>query len=193
MSEMRICRHYDWSGYLEKCGVHVTHLTGGKWKAAGNDAEPLTDEVKAYLQQPIDELHRLFRADVAAHMPVDAAAPETWGDGQLFLASQARERGLVMGIVPDMDALVALINTKEKPMDRVEFASGHPELPAQIEADAKKQGAQSMWDRAIRSFSMTSESVRLGTGRRSGMASYSVSQRRIVPMRSSNRRSRVVP
>ena len=137
-----ISRHYDWSGYLERFGVSVTHLTGGKWKAAGNDAEPLTDEVKAYLQQTIDELHRMFRADVAARMPVDAASPETWGDGQVFLASQARELGLVTGIVPDMDALIALINTtKEKPMDRIELASSHPELLAQIEADAKKQGA----------------------------------------------------
>ena len=24
-----ICRHMDWSGFLEKCGVRVTHLTGG--------------------------------------------------------------------------------------------------------------------------------------------------------------------
>lgn len=132
----------DWSGFLEKCGVRVTHLTGGAWKAAGNDAEPLTDEVKAYLQQPINELHAMFRADVAAHMPVDATAPETWGDGQVFLASRAHELGLVTGIVPGMDALIALINiTKEKPMDRAEFASSHPELLAQIETDAKKQGA----------------------------------------------------
>ena len=137
-----ICRHMDWSGFLEKCGVRVTHLTGGAWKAAGNDAEPLTDKVKAYLQQPINELHTMFRADVAAHMPVDAAAPETWGDGQVFLASRAHELGLVTGIVPGMDALIALINTtKEKPMDRIELASSHPELLAQIEADAKKQGA----------------------------------------------------
>lgn len=140
-----ICRHMDWSGFLEKCGVRVTHLTGGAWKAAGNDAEPLTDEVKAYLQQPINELHTMFRADVAAHMPVDASAPETWGDGQVFLASRAHELGLVTGIVPGMDALIALIalinTTKEKPMDRMELASSHPELLAQIEADAKKQGA----------------------------------------------------
>ena len=137
-----ICRHMDWSGFLEKCGVRVTHLTGGAWKAAGNDAEPLTDEVKAYLQQPINELHTMFRADVAAHMPVDASAPETWGDGQVFLASRAHELGLVTGIVAGMDALIALINTtKEKPMDRIELASSHPELLAQIEADAKKQGA----------------------------------------------------
>lgn len=75
-------------------------------------------------------------------MPVDAAAPETWGDGQVFLASRAHELGLVTGIVPGMDALIALINTtKEKPMDRIELASSHPELLAQIEADAKKQGA----------------------------------------------------
>ena len=68
-----ICRHLDWSAFLEKFGVRVTHITGGTWKAAGNDAEPLTDEVKAYLQQPIDELHRLFRADVAAHMQIGRA------------------------------------------------------------------------------------------------------------------------
>ena len=76
----------------------------------------IRDRVKAYLQQPINELHTMFRADVAAHMPVDASAPETWGDGQVFLASRAHELGLVTGIVPGMDALIALINTtKEKP------------------------------------------------------------------------------
>ncbi|MFQ8887735.1 MAG: S49 family peptidase [Bilophila wadsworthia] len=81
-----ICRHMDWSGFLEKCGVRVTHLTGGAWKAAGNDAEPLTDEVKAYLR-PINELHAMFRADVAAHHAGRCVHPRTWGDGQVFLAS----------------------------------------------------------------------------------------------------------
>lgn len=74
-------------------------------------------------------------------MPVDAASPQTWGDGQVFLASRAHELGLVTGLVPSLDALIALINTKEKPMDRAELASKHPELLAQIEEEAKKQGA----------------------------------------------------
>lgn len=137
-----ICRHMDWSGFLEKCGVRVTHLTGGAWKAAGNDAEPLTDEVKAYLQQPINELHAMFRADVAGAHAGRCDRPGDMGRRQVFLASRAHELGLVTGIVPGMDALIALINiTKEKPMDRAEFASSHPELLAQIETDAKKQGA----------------------------------------------------
>ena len=53
----------------------------------------------------------MFRADVAAHMPVDASAPETWGDGQVFLASRAHELGRTQEAMSSLSIAVAGVLT----------------------------------------------------------------------------------
>lgn len=127
--------HTDRSGANTAAGLRITYITGGTWKAAGNADAPLSAQDKQYYQGRIDALHTIFKADVAARMPVNADLPEKWGDGQVFLAEEARSLGLLTGIVSDRQALIAQIH-KEISMDKAKLASEHPELLAEIEREA---------------------------------------------------------
>lgn len=130
--------HCDRSAANAARGLRVTYITGGAWKASGNPDQPLSGADQARLQETVSQLHEIFRADVAAHMDVDAADPKAWGDGQIFLADAALEVGLVSGIVTDRDALVARIN-KEIRMDKEQLAKAHPDLFTQIQEEAKAE------------------------------------------------------
>ena len=135
--------HVDRSAANAAWGIRVTYITGGTWKAAGNPDAPLSASDQAYMQEIVSKLHEVFRAGVAACMPVDAADAKAWGDGQVFLADTALELGLLTGIVTDRDELIALIN-KELHMDKDELAKKHPELLAQIQAEARAEAEKAL-------------------------------------------------
>lgn len=135
-----IMAHVDYSRLNEKAGIQVTYITGGEWKATGNADEPLSPEALAYLKERVNGLHAIFRADVAAWMglsPEAAANPAAWGDGQLFLASDAARLGLVTHIVSGLDEAVKKF-AQETVMDKATLAAQHPELLEQIEKDARE-------------------------------------------------------
>jgi signal peptide peptidase SppA len=138
-----IAAHVDRSAANAARGIRVTYITGGAYKAAGNPDSPLSASDQSYLQEIVSKLHAVFRDDVAAHMPVDAADPKAWGDGQIFLADTALELGLLTGIVTDMDELLVLIK-KEIHMDKEELAKKHPELLARIQAEARAEAETAM-------------------------------------------------
>lgn len=133
-----VTAHVDRSALNAAMGIRITYMTSGTWKAAGNPDSPLSAADQAYFQESISTLHEVFRKDVAAKMPVDAADPKAWGDGQCFLADKALELGLISGIVTDRAELIARIN-KETHMDKAELAQKHPELLAQIQAEARAE------------------------------------------------------
>ncbi len=139
-----IWRHTDASKMLEDWGLNITYITGGTWKAAGNEEEPLTDAVRGYYQDRISDLHRIFQRDVAATMPVDKDNPAVWGDGQIFLAGPAQKNGLICAVVDDFAAFLAVVEQhleKEEHMTREELAASHPELMAELAAEAEEAAA----------------------------------------------------
>jgi len=127
--------HCDRSAANAAEGVRYTYITGGTWKASGHGNAPLSGADQAYWQGMVDQLHQIFRSDVAAKTGVDASRPETWGDGQVFLASKALELGLISGVVGDREALIAQIN-KETSMDKEQLAREYPNLLAEIRQEA---------------------------------------------------------
>lgn len=137
--------HADISRLNEKMGVSYSTITGGEWKAVGHENAPLTPEHRAYLQQRVNALHGIFRADVARHMGLDLAAdPRAWGDGQVFLASEAQRLGLVSAIVTGLHDAVEAIHTiaQETHMDKATLAANHPDLLAQVETEAREAAAK---------------------------------------------------
>jgi len=142
--------HCDRSAANAAEGVRYTYITGGAWKSSGNGDAPLSGADQAYLQQMVTSLHDIFRADVIACMGVDAAKPTSWGDGQVFLADDALALGLVTGIVTDRDALIAQVN-KEIVMDKEQLAKAHPELLAQIQAEARQEADAAALERSTAS------------------------------------------
>jgi len=52
--------HTDFSQALAQAGVKVTHISSGKYKAEGNQEEPLSEEAQAHLQQRCHEAYDQF-------------------------------------------------------------------------------------------------------------------------------------
>jgi len=127
----------NYAGWNEKMGVSYAYLTAGKWKAVGNEDNPLTDQERAYIQARLDTLYQHFTDGVASGMGLDVAALETWADGQIFIASAAPQ-GLVTAIVADLETAIATL-AKETTMDKATLAAQHPELLASITREAAEQ------------------------------------------------------
>ena len=129
----------DLSGFYRTMGIDLQYIASGKWKVAGREAHPLTDEERSYFQERISALHAVFRDDVAAHMRV-AAPPEQWAEAQILLASQAREVGLVSAVVRDEDAAVATLMEVSMPnLTREALAKDAPELLAAIKQEGRAE------------------------------------------------------
>ncbi len=89
----------------------TTEITAGRYKRIASDKEPLTVEGRAYLQEQVDELYRVFVDAVAAHRGVSTAQVlDRMADGRVFVGQQAIDAGLVDG-VSSVDALIEQLAT----------------------------------------------------------------------------------
>ena len=87
------CR--DISRALENQGVKYNVITAGKYKSAGHPAEPLTDDMRGYLQDNVNKTYDLFLRAVERGRGVTRDAAMTMADGRLFLAEDALQVGLI--------------------------------------------------------------------------------------------------
>lgn len=119
--------------------------------------DPTSEKGRSTLQCRLDEFADIFIADVARHRGKRAATvAEHFGQGGMMLAAEAVKVGMAdeIGSLEDViaslagtggtrkndrTALVARIN-KETRMDKEELATAHPELLAQIQAEARAEG-----------------------------------------------------
>jgi signal peptide peptidase SppA len=91
--------HYDWSQNDAKYGLKRTFLSAGKYKALGNDAEPLSEEARRTFQAELDYLYDVFAGTVARNRGVDVGTVlEGMADGRIFIGQQAKDAGLVDSI-----------------------------------------------------------------------------------------------
>jgi signal peptide peptidase SppA len=130
--------HTDFSKWNERMGVAYTYVTAGKYKAAGNEDNPLDEESRAMMQRHADQIHAFFKADVAAGLDISAPA-EQWAEGQVLMAPDAFRLGLVSRVVRDKASAISILQ-EESHMDYQTFSARHPELLAEIEAKAKASG-----------------------------------------------------
>lgn len=90
-----VLMHREVSKALDNAGIKVNFLTAGRYKAAGNQAEPLTDEMRAYMQSNIDDVYGMFLSAVEAGRGVSREKALSMADGKIFLAGQAQTLGLI--------------------------------------------------------------------------------------------------
>lgn len=88
-----ITTHADLSKKLEKDGIVVTPIYAGKFKAAGNPYESLSEETKAMIQERVDSLYTVFVEFVARMRGMDEEAVRAT-EAKMFLAPEAVELGL---------------------------------------------------------------------------------------------------
>jgi signal peptide peptidase SppA len=88
--------HVDESVALEQEGVKVTLIHYGEHKVEGNPWEPLSDEAKAEIQDSVDAYGKMFEKDIARGRGISVQdVREKFGQGLIFRAKEAKERGLV--------------------------------------------------------------------------------------------------
>lgn len=176
--------HYDLSKKDEKEGIKRTYIYSGKFKATGNDAEPLSREGKEYLQARSDYFYQLFTEKVAKfrNVTVDKVLADM-ADGRVFIGQQAVDVGLadrvgtvesvidsLKGRVLKMDekelkVLQAKAEAQEKELAEMkareqETAAALAELKqareerAKLELQLKRQGFQSMVEKKASEFNL---------------------------------------
>ena len=101
-----IATHYDYSEYDKNKGVKRTHIYAGKYKAMGNDAEPLSEEAKEYLQEIVHKYYTIFVDDTAKHRSVSSQdVLKKMADGKIFLAEDAKNLGMIDRIMNFEDTI----------------------------------------------------------------------------------------
>ena len=90
-----VLMHREVSKALDNAGIKVNFLTAGRYKAAGNQAEPLNDEMRAYIQSNIDDVYGMFLSAVESGRQVSREKALSMADGKIFLAGQAQTLGLI--------------------------------------------------------------------------------------------------
>ena len=98
--------HDDISAALEQRGIKRTYISAGKHKVDGNEAEPLSKEARAHLQEGIDVAYKNFVSDVALGRGATVGKVEdNYGQGRVFYAEGLMDRGMVDRIATLDDTL----------------------------------------------------------------------------------------
>jgi signal peptide peptidase SppA len=91
--------HVDYSEMEKNQGIKTTYLTAGKYKALGNDSEPLSDEAKDIFQQELDYIYSIFAENIARNRDVEIEVVlSKMADGKVFIGNQALDAGLIDNI-----------------------------------------------------------------------------------------------
>jgi capsid assembly protease len=107
--------HEDVSAAAEKDGVKVTFITAGKYKAEGNQFEPLSDEARANLQSKVDAAYSMFVKDIAKGRGITSAQVKSdYGEGRVLMASDAKAAGMIDRI-ETMDQTISRLSRAGKP------------------------------------------------------------------------------
>ena len=138
-------------GFWAKLGIQKVYFHS-KYSDKKN-LSPATKEGAAAEQKLLDETWDLFTGAICKHrgITVDTLV-EKYGQGEVFLAAEALERGLVDEIVDDFDACVDKIKPQswgegegmaQEQITTVEaLTAAYPELVASIKRDERKAGVE---------------------------------------------------
>lgn len=132
--------HFDRSGADAKAGIKRKFITSGKYKRMANDAEPLSEDGEAYLQDRVDRYHAMFIDGVAAGRGIEPDAAQTkFGDGKVHLAAQA----LAIGMIDHIGSLAETIDAARaaaqegRSMNKAEILNKFPGPAAELQAEGK--------------------------------------------------------
>lgn len=96
----RVMMHREYSKALEGAGITCNIIAAGHYKAAGNMVEPLSEEMRAYLQSGIDDTYELFLQAVERGRNVSREKALAWPTAKCLQARKPLKRGLSTGFVP---------------------------------------------------------------------------------------------
>ncbi len=127
--------HVDEREALAQDGMSVTIVRAGANKVAANPYEALTPEALADIQKSVDEYHDMFVGAVASGRGVTRAAVRSkFGDGLVFRAREAVERGMADRIAT-LDETIARYAGGARPKRRKAAAANPITVLASIAAE----------------------------------------------------------
>lgn len=116
--------HFDKSAAMEAAGVKATIIKAGKYKAEGNETEPLSQEAKDYTQGRVDEVYGMFVSTVARARGITATAVKNgYGQGRSLFAKAAKDAGMIDRI-DTMDGVLASLGVVQQTAIEIAEAAG---------------------------------------------------------------------
>jgi signal peptide peptidase SppA len=107
--------HRDYSRAYDAEGITNTVLSAGKYKAVGNQYEPLGKEGRKIFQEDLDYIYSLFVNAVAGNRGATVERVlEDMAEGRMFSGSQAVKAGLVDGIKSRDEVIRGLVERAGK-------------------------------------------------------------------------------
>lgn len=176
--------HYDYSENDRQFGLKRTYLTAGKYKALGNDAEPLSSDARTMFEDQLNHYYSLFVDSVARNRNTDSQTVlDKMADGRVFIGRQALEAGLIDSLgslATAIDLAVSLASGKNSKLSysvggdspRKEFVMGKEEnapttvvqlaaMYPDLVAAARKEGADSVDLESVRAEACKTERERI--------------------------------
>lgn len=99
----------DMTAKLEKEGYKVEVIKFGTNKIEGHPWEPMSDETRAHFRSEVDAIGAVFHAHIARGREVSVeSVATTYGEGRMFLADDAKARGMVDRIATLDDTITRL-------------------------------------------------------------------------------------
>lgn len=107
----------DASGALDAAGIKVHVVSTGAYKGAFAEGTEITADQLDYLQKLVDGMNESFLAAVRSGRrgKMTASQLRESADGRVFLADEAKERGLIDSIGNSQDAIDRLQKTRSVP------------------------------------------------------------------------------
>ena len=87
--------YLQFSGLMDQYGVTYERLVTGQFKDTGSQYKPLTTEERAYLQAKLDDIDGIFIDAVSTNRNLDRSYVASLATGEIFLGSEAVDKGLV--------------------------------------------------------------------------------------------------
>jgi len=134
--------HYDFSEWDKNEGLKRTFITAGKYKAIGNDSEPLTDEARDIFQDELDAIYKIFVDSVALNRGTDTKSILKVADGRVFIGAWAKDKGLVDEI-GNFNSLITdgkgVENMPDKKIESIDqLTAEYPDLVKKIQENSVK-------------------------------------------------------
>lgn len=147
-----VLMHREFSRALERGGVTFNVITAGRFKAAGNAVEPLSAEMRAYIQSGVDDVYEMFLAAVEKGRGMEREAVLAMADGKIFLAEAARKAGLIDRVCSRSDFLKTIKEEAAMPMTLANLKAQHPEAVDQLRGELRAALSAEMSDAHARAL-----------------------------------------
>ena len=87
--------YLELSGLMEKLGVKMIEITGGKHKSIGSPYKELTEEERKMLEDHVNKIHQLFISNVAKNRNMPYEEVEKLATGWIYTGDEAKKNGLI--------------------------------------------------------------------------------------------------